>query len=55
LVLLLNIKGAAVDLDPINVEFWVVLGMLLAWVPANRVRNESGDLSRSTMDPSHAV
>jgi hypothetical protein len=40
LVLLYNLKGAFVDLDPINVEFWVVLGMLLAWVPARGLRME---------------
>jgi hypothetical protein len=55
LELLYNLKGGGVDIDPINVEFWIVLGMLLAWVPANRVPNERTNLSRSTKNPSHAL
>ncbi len=39
-VLLYNLKGGSMDLDPINVEFWVVLGMLLAWVPGHGLPKE---------------
>ena len=49
LLLLYNLKGAAMDLDPVNVEFWVILGMLLAWVPARQPPKERANLSPSTV------
>lgn len=49
LVLLYDLKGPFLDIDPLNIEFWVVLGMLFAWVPAHQVAKERANFNRSTV------